>query len=250
MYDIRPVKSELPDPPPHLIGGIGAGDFWQIGNAMVGLIMATARVCADDRVLDVGCGLGRVALPIAHLLGPHGRYDGFDTSSEYIDWCRRNLPLDPARFGFHEFDIHSSHYNEDGSIAAEAFTFPWPPDSFSLAIAVSLFTHLSAAATKNYLHEIARTLEPNGRLFASFYVLDSQSLPLAEAGTTDPKFTARHDEGMIGDRDNPDAAVAFDAEWVAETLSSAGLAFDAFYPGRWRHLPVMSHQDIVIAHKR
>jgi SAM-dependent methyltransferase len=231
------------------MGGIGAGDFWQTGNAIAGLTMATAGLYASDRILDVGCGMGRVALPLSRLLDQRGSYDGFDTSREYIDWCERNLPLDSARFHFRHFDIRSSHYNESGALAADAFAFPWPDNSFSLAIAVSLFTHLSAAATKNYLHEIARTLERNGRLFASFFVLDAESRHLAESGTTDPRFTARFDQGMIGDAANPEAAVAFDAIWLADILASAGLAFDAFYPGRWRHLPVVSHQDILIAHK-
>ena len=238
-----------PDPPADLMGGIGSGDFWQIGNEIVGLTMATARLCPNDRILDVGCGLGRVALPLSRLLDQRGSYDGFDTSRDYIEWCTRNLPLDLTRFRFRHFDIQSSHYNESGAISAEAFPFPWPDHSFSLAIAVSLFTHLSAAATTNYLHEIARTLQPDGRLFASFFVLDEQSTQLAESDTTDPRFTARFDEGMIGDPANPEAAVAFNAEWLAETLGSAGLVFDAFYPGRWRHLPVMSHQDILVAHR-
>lgn len=74
-------------------------------------------------------------------------------------------------------------------------------------------------------------------------------MQLAEAGTTHPRFTARLEEGMIGDPANPDAAVAFEAEWLAKTLSAAGLAFDAFYPGRWRRLAAVAHQDILIAHK-
>ena len=254
MYDPRTVETDEtviapPDPPSHLIGGIGPGDFWQTGNEIVGLTMATARISPSDRVLDVGCGLGRVAWPLSRLIDQGGRYDGFDTSREYVEWCKSALPLDSARFRFHHFSVQSSHYNERGSIAAEAFRFPWPEESFSLAIAASLFTHLSAAATGNYLREIARTLCANGRLFASFFVLDEQSEQLAEAGTTHPRFTARLQEGMIGDPTNPDAAVAFDAEWLATTLSSAGLVFDAFYPGRWRHLAAVSHQDLLIAHK-
>jgi SAM-dependent methyltransferase len=239
----------LPDPPPHLIGGIGSGDFWQIGNEIVGLTMATARLNPADRVLDVGCGLGRVALPLSRFLDQRGSYDGFDTSREYIEWCQRALPLDSERFRFQHCSIRSSHYNEHGGMAAEDFTFPWPQSSFSLIIAASLFTHLSAAATTNYLHEIARTLQTKGRLFASFFVLDERSRQLAERGTTDPRFTARFEEGMIGDAANPDAAVAFNGEWLATALAAAGLVFDAFYPGRWRHLAVVSHQDILIAHK-
>jgi len=238
-----------PEPPPQLIGGIGPGDFWQIGQEIVGLTMATAHVRSDDRVLDVGCGLGRVAFPLSNLLGDRGTYDGFDTSADYIDWCRSALPLDPDRFRFHRFDLRSSHYNREGEISPESFTFPWPDGTFTLAIATSLFTHLSSSATRNYLGEIARTLESNGRLFASFYVLDRDSEPLAKGGETLPRFTRTFDEGMIGDADDPDAAVAFHAEWLTDALAAAGLAFDAFYPGRWRHLPVVAHQDILIAHK-
>lgn len=238
-----------PDPPSHLAGGIGAGDFWQVGQEIVGLTMATAHVRPADRILDVGCGLGRVAWPLSRLLGDHGTYDGFDTSAEYIDWCRGALGLDPERFRFHHFDIRSSHYNAQGTIAAEAFAFPWPDNTFSLAIATSLFTHLASPATRNYLGEIARTLDANGRLFASFYVLDDDSRRIAEAGETNPRFTAKVSDGMVGDADDPDAAVAFDRNWLGAALTSAGLAFDAFYPGRWRHLPVVAHQDILIAHK-
>jgi SAM-dependent methyltransferase len=211
--------------------------------------MATTGVRPDDRVLDVGCGLGRITWPLSRLLDARGEYVGFDTSSEYIDWCRSTLPLDAERFRFHHFSIHNSHYNEHGSVAAETFTFPWPNDSFTLAIAASLFTHLTAQATTNYFREIARTLRPGGRLFASVFALDEQSRDLAIQQTSHPRFDAFLDEGMIGDPSNPDAAVAFHAEWLAAQLATAGLAFDAFYPGRWRHIAAIFHQDILIAHK-
>src|SRR4051794_37170774 len=101
------VKTILapPDPPPELMGGIGPGEFWQTGNEVVGLTMATARLHPNDRVIDLGCGLGRVAWPLSRLLDARGSYDGFDPSGDYIDWCRRALPLDAARFRFHHFNI-------------------------------------------------------------------------------------------------------------------------------------------------
>lgn len=237
-----------PDPPAQLRGGIGGGEFWQVGRQIAGLTMATARLEADDRVLDVGCGLGRVAWPLSRLLDA-GTYDGFDTAEEYIEWCRDHLPLDRQRFRFHHFSIRSSHYNASGAADAETFRFPWSYGSFTLAIAASLFTHLSAAATRNYIREIVRTLAPGGRLFATFYVLDDDSRPIAGSGGTDPRFTHATEHGMIGDPENPDAAVAFEAEWLADVLTSSGLIFDAFYPGRWRHKPVVAHQDIVVAHR-
>ena len=169
-------------------------------------------------------------------------------AAEHFDWARRELGLD-SRFRFQTFSLRSSHYNAEGSVRPEEFVFPWPENAFTLSFAVSIFTHLSGPATRNYLAEIARTLQPGGRLFATFYVLDEQSMQLVADSKTHPPFSVTTDDGMIGDAASPEAAVAFHAQWLADALLSAGLTFDAFYPGRWRHLPVIAHQDIVIAHR-
>jgi ubiquinone/menaquinone biosynthesis C-methylase UbiE len=56
-------------------------------------VSAISKMCGrlpmqkpDDRVLDVGCGIGRVALHFARFLGEHGRYDGFDAVRVGVDW--------------------------------------------------------------------------------------------------------------------------------------------------------------------
>jgi SAM-dependent methyltransferase len=240
---------DQPIPPPELAPGVGAGEFRRTGNEIVGLTMVMAGLNPDDRVLDIGCGLGRAAWPFSRLLDERGTYDGFDASAAYIAWCRDSLSLDPERFRFHHFDLYSSHYNPAGTIASESFVFPWPDGAFTLAIANSLFTHVSAAAVANYLRQIARTLDKGGRLFASFFVLDDASRPLAEAGKTHPPFTSRFAEGMWADPADPDNAVAFDAQWLADTLQAAGLTFEAFYPGRWRQIAAAQYQDVVIARR-
>lgn len=238
-----------PIPPPDLLGGVGWGDFWQNGDHLVELIARYASLAADDRVLDVGCGLGRVTWPLAQYLGPAGTYDGIDAVAAYHEWTTTHLGLDRERFRFHLADIYSSFYNPGGSIRPEEFRFPWPDATFTLSIATSLFTHLSPAATVNYLQEIARVLVPGGRLFASFFVLDDQSREALATGPTVPPFTTPVEHGLLCDPANPDFAIALDAEWLHPVFLAAGFEITAYAQGVWRRTAGPTHQDLVVARR-
>ena len=181
-------RARAPIPPESLRLGVGPGDYHEAGRTTLALLERLTGVKAADRVLDVGCGLGRIAWPLSERLGKRGSYTGLDVVKAYTDWCEANLGLDPERFRFHHADVQTSFYNPGGSIGPGAFVFPWAAASFTLAIATSLFTHLGPDAAAHYLREIARTLAPNGRLFASFYLLDARGREAAATGATDPTF--------------------------------------------------------------
>jgi len=239
----------VPLPPEHLLEGVGAGDFEKVGAETTELIKTFGGLRPDDRVLDVGSGLGRVTWPLAQEL-TRGTYDGLDTVADYIEWCSNGLGLDPARFRFHWADIYNSFYNPRGSVAPEQYRFPFPDESFTLVVATSLFTHLSADATVNYLNEIFRTLEPGGRFFGSFFVLDGYARTHIRLGPTYPHFTVEFEHGMTGDAENPDAAVAFDSEWLLRAFTKAGFAIQTFERGLWRSTEGPMLQDLVVATKR
>lgn len=237
-----------PNPPAHLLEGVGWGDFWQNGFAVTELIRKYAWLRPDDRILDVGCGLGRVAWPLSREL-ESGTYDGLDAVRVYLAWCHDGLGLDPARFRFHHLDVYSSFYNPHGTIRPEDVRFPWPDRSFSLVLASSLFTHLSAAATANYLREISRVLAPRGRLFASFFILDEQSRRVIETGPTAPPFTTPFGQGMLSDPADPDFAIAFDVDWLHGQFRAAGYEIAVYAQGVWRRSGGATHQDLVVARK-
>ena len=236
-----------PVPPSHLLAGVGSGDFWQNGFRVAELIRQYADLRNDDRVLDVGCGLGRVAWPLAQSLGEAATYDGIDAVRDYVDWCRGGLGLDPARFRFHHLDVHSSFYNPGGTIRPETLRFPFDDGAFTLVIAVSLFTHLSAPAAAQYLREIARVLGPGGRLFASFFILDEESRRAIETGPTNPPFTVAFAEGMVADAENPDFAIAFDVDWLHHHFLATDFRIVAYSKGVWRREGGATHQDLVVA---
>jgi SAM-dependent methyltransferase len=239
-----------PNPPPEFTGGIGPGDFWSIGSSTVQLVKQSVGIRSGMSVLDVGCGLGRTAWPLAQELDPTSRYIGFDVVGPFIDWCRSDLGLDPERFEFHHFAIANTSYNRDGHLSAAGFTFPWDDASFDLVIATSLFTHLGPEATEHYLAESRRCLRPGGHLLASFFVLDERSLPPIEARTVYPTFDHPIPTGRIHDPDNPDAAIAFDRAWLERSLTGAGYQRSQVLPGTWRgpgESTVDYYQDVVIA---
>lgn len=236
-----------PIPPESLRLGVGPGDYHEAGRTTLALLERLTGVKAADRVLDVGCGLGRIAWPLSERLGKRGSYTGLDVVKAYTDWCEANLGLDPERFRFHHADVQTSFYNPGGSIGPGAFVFPWAAASFTLAIATSLFTHLGPDAAAHYLREIARTLAPNGRLFASFYLLDARGREAAATGLTDPTFLCAIENGLLHDPAVPESGVAHDADWLLATLAGAGLEVTAVHPGRWKGLPGLYYQDIVTA---
>jgi SAM-dependent methyltransferase len=243
------LKTAPPELPAHLLHGVGPGDFWAVGHHTVGLLERLADLRPTERVLDIGSGLGRVAWPLAQVLDENSTYDGFDTLALYVDLCGNSLGLDPRRFRFHHFDLQSSLYNPTGKVRSEDFRFPWSDGAFTLAIATSLFTHLTPEAATHYLREIARTLSSGGRLYATFFVLDEQSRSLMSERPTDPDFRVSFAEGMYADAQNPEAAVAFDAQWLLQTFIDAGYKIEQYSPGSWRRSVGAEYQDVVVASK-
>ena len=244
-----PKRNQRPPlPPANLLNGMGPGDYWQVGEHTVELIDRLAGVRRADAVLDVGCGLGRIAWPLSQRLGRGGSYVGLDAAHPYVDWCNQHLRLG-RRFQFVHADVRTAAYNVDGSIAPEDFAFPWPPASFDLVVATSIFTHLLPAAAGNYLGEIARVLAPGGRLFSSFFLLDEAGTDAARAGATYPTFSHPIPEGLLHDREVPEDGIAFDPAWVRERLERSGLELVSMHPGTWKGAGLY-YQDIVVATRR
>src|SRR5262245_55753272 len=67
-----------PQAPPRRLRFVGDGDFAAIGREFAGYLRTYAGLSPDHRVLDVGCGIGRIAVPLLDYLSERGSYDGFD----------------------------------------------------------------------------------------------------------------------------------------------------------------------------
>jgi len=234
--------------PPRRLDFVGHSDFAATGDEFLAHFIELGGLQPDERVLDVGCGIGRMARPLTGYLSSDGTYDGFDVNRDGIAWCRRRYRRHP-NFRFEVADLFNARYNPRGAQRADEYRFPYEDASFDFVVATSVFTHLLEADATHYVAECARVLAPGGRLFATFFVLNVSSRALIEEGKAGLAFTDTDQRVAILDEALPEEAVAYDDEWVFEALRTNGLQLDAEHAGSWSgYSQPVSFQDIVIAH--
>jgi SAM-dependent methyltransferase len=251
--DLRDKVAGRADPlvPPrrrHFVGH-AESDFAATGDEFLGHFTALGGLAPTDRVLDIGCGIGRMARPLAGFLdGATGSYDGFDVNAEGIAWCREHY-ADHPRFTFVVADLFNSRYNPAGTQSAQEFTFPYADTSCDFALATSVFTHLLEGEADRYLAEAARTLAPGGTLFATWFLLDDGSRAAVTSGRAALAFLDPEGRVAVVSDDVPEEAVAFDRTWLTEAAGRHGLEIRAIHEGAWRGGAGPSFQDIVVATK-
>jgi SAM-dependent methyltransferase len=187
----------------------------------------------EHRVLDIGCGIGNLALGLSDYL--RGGYDGVDIHPEAIAWCQQAITPRYPNFRFHRADVASRAYNPDGRIAPSTYRFPFPDQSFDFIFLASVFTHMMPADVEHYVHEVARLLAPEGRCIASYFLLNDETRPGVDAGLSFMSFGVDHASGVcrLHDKFVPEAAVAFEETFVRRILQQAGLRIESVRRGRW-----------------
>jgi SAM-dependent methyltransferase len=232
-------------PPRRMSGYVGRGDFRATGEEFLGHFRELGGLRPEDRVLEMGCGIGRMARVLAPVLRPPGSYDGFDVVASGIAWCEQRYRATAAPFRFVHADLRNTAYNPAGALPADAYRFPYDDAAFDLVIATSLFTHLLPGAAEHYLAEAVRVLAPGGRLLSTWLLFSSRRpVPAGFA-----PLTAEDPAVAVADPAVPEDAVAYDEGWLTARLGAAGLSLHALAHGTWSGLEGRSLQDIVVAHR-
>jgi SAM-dependent methyltransferase len=143
----------LPLPPARLriavAGTPDAGWFLESGRQQAAMIRESldrhGRAIAElERLLDFGCGCGRVTRHWAELAGPE--IHGSDYNRRLVRWCVANLTF--GRFGVNRLAPPLSH----------------PDEFFGAVYGISVVTHLPEELERKWIAELARVLTPGGLL--------------------------------------------------------------------------------------
>jgi ubiquinone/menaquinone biosynthesis C-methylase UbiE len=241
------VRHRDPLVPPRRLDFVGDSDFRATGDEFLRLFVDTAGLKPDERVLDVGSGIGRMARPLARYLRPPGGYEGFDVVPDGVAWCQDRYAAAHPHFRFQLAEVHNGLYRPHAGVPASEYTFPYPDASFDFAFATSVFTHLLPDEADRYLSEMARVTRPGGRLLLTFFLLVAGGRDRgAQRGLT---FEHDHGHFATNSEDVPEDAVAYAEDWVRERLSAHRLApVEPILPGTWSgRADGVSFQDSVIA---
>jgi SAM-dependent methyltransferase len=220
----------LPLPPTRWILAV-AGEpdvawFLESGRQAAASIRTTLERSGVDvhqlrRILDFGCGCGRV---IRQWKDFAAEVHGTDVNPRLVDWCRRHLEF--ARF-------------EENGLSPP---LPYAAGTFDLVYALSVFTHLPEELQLAWMAELGRALETGGHLILTThgrrYLADLT-----------PEERGRFESGEIvakSDLPGTNACGAYHPErYVRETLA-AGFAVVDFEPEGARGNP---YQDLYLFRK-
>ena len=252
-YVSRVLNCKQDLPPLHLRRYVGPLDsFESSGAEFMAHLSQLVELRPEERVLDIGCGCGQMALQLEKYLSEKGSYVGLDIHRPSINWCQKKIARRRSNFHFAHIDVRNLTYNPGAKQLAETYQFPFDDASFDVVLLKSVFTHMRPPEVSNYLREVSRLLKTSGRCLATFFLLNEEQARLALQGANDVAF--KYGEGVWRYRleQSPESAVAYDESHVMHVLEENGLALrKPIYYGRWAgRKDGLSYQDILLLEKK
>ena len=121
-------------------------------SALHRVVLQLARITPGERILDVGCGPGRLAIAAGIAAGPTGEVCGIDPAPEMIALARQKATPAGVRA---RFDV--------GVIEA----LPYPDECFDVVLSSLMLHHLPDQVKRRGLAEVHRVLRAEAGRFVA-----------------------------------------------------------------------------------
>ncbi|MCX6352867.1 MAG: class I SAM-dependent methyltransferase [Bacteroidetes bacterium] len=202
------------------------------------------------RVLDIGCGAGRLAIPLMGYLKKEGSYEGIDIKKQIVNWCQRNISRKSGNFNFRLSDIYNRNYNTKGKLLAKDFEFPFEDDEFDFIFLTSVFMNMMPDEIENYLKQIGKMLKPGGKCFITAFLLNEESIKNLNAAKSAINFNYDFGNYKLHNAITRSFKVAYNEDYLTSLLSKSGMSATTIHHGKWSgKSDGLAFQDIVIGGK-
>ena len=235
--------------PPRSLISVGDGNFSQIGQEYLGYFIGIGGLQPNERILEIGCGIGRMAIPLTTYLNENGSYDGFDIARDEIEWCKKNITPQFANFNFQRIDVRNDQTNPKGKFQASSYQFPLAAEQYDFVFLTSVFTHMLIEDIENYLKEISRVLKTGGRSLASYFLLNSETQALLKVKGS--RFKHPYGPSLVIDPKMPEASIGHEEKTIRSLYQKFNLhILEPSHYGSWSgRAEFLSSQDIIVAEK-
>ncbi|MBX3428472.1 MAG: class I SAM-dependent methyltransferase [Hyphomonadaceae bacterium] len=239
-----------PELPPewmmNVIGSYSPEHFKNTAGWTFSELVRRGRLTGSSRIIDIGSGCGRMALPFSFMI-EDGEYYGTDVFREGVEWCSENISARNPAFEFHLQEVEKNYYFQDSAGVGNKMGLSFASDkSIDFIFAISVFTHLIEYDAVQYLREIARTLDKSGLAYLTTFLIDDFFFDYV-------KRTGKHtgvqlvSDGHYQAYSGQDFFAGFTMDRWLKILHDAGLEVIGFDPGSWADKPGSLHfQDVFL----
>lgn len=227
------------------------GQFDAVGRDSLRLLREVTKLAPTHSVLDIGCGCGRMAIPMLEYLDPAARFWGGDVDGDMVAWCARSISARHPNSSFFHIDVFNSFYNPDLRKQAKDYVFPIADGAVDRIMLASVFTHMMPPDIEQYLREMARMLADDGMALISLFLVNSQRLEGAPKPIVEAKFPYPRGPYRLASEKYPELDIAFDESLILDMVDRAGLKLQQpILWGAWTGEPGFSGHDFIVVTRK
>jgi SAM-dependent methyltransferase len=241
---------------------VGGMDPETIGDACLAILARYVTINSNSRLLDFGCGVGRVLLSMLKHKPQVGHVTGLDILPQLITFCETHIASAFPQTRFELIQGRNEHYDRflamarAGTAKSHAQLQSEHAAAFTAAYAFSVFTHVEVADFRSLLALLSNLLQPGGTLLFTAFLLTPYSRHSIQEGTTmfslADAATEAQGNVLIGNVADRLSFIAFDLSLVEQMVFEAGLVLTHVEHGSWAGGNVYfspSGQDVVVCRR-
>jgi SAM-dependent methyltransferase len=236
---------------------VGGDDPELAGEICASILLRHVPVGSDTRLLDLGAGIGRVALAILRQRPQLRSLTGFDIIPRLVQFCQANISSQFSNVNFELLTERNAHYeryqgNVEGRSRAELIAAY--AGSIDSVYAFSVFTHVDVSDFVALLHFTGKLLKPGGRvLFTVFALTPFSRHQIATGRTSVPLPTVGYEQDgtvFIPNASDRLSFIGYDILRLEQMIVEAGLIPSVIEYGDWRGDRLSAtFQDVIVCRK-